>query len=211
MGDRLSRRYDDVAKLYRSSIGPWAMADLGLLKKVVAHKNLFFHSGWARFETAGNLSPGSAGTAPRDSQGRLSNDAREYDFRRIIPIRRTDGDSCRDRGEAGCAGVSRGMERKECISFPERLERNPRVGRDDPPRPVQLADAKGKRILTIPQLASRTIRGSGRPSGRRPKPRRVRGRAGDDELRRRDRPKDARRSRPKGRPRARRGPRRIRG
>jgi len=51
-GDRLSRHYYDVAKLYQSPIGPGAVADHELLAKVVAHKKLFFPSGWANYDTA---------------------------------------------------------------------------------------------------------------------------------------------------------------
>jgi hypothetical protein len=51
-GDRLSRHYYDVAKLYQSPIGPKALSDRALLAQVVAHKRLFFHSGWANYGTA---------------------------------------------------------------------------------------------------------------------------------------------------------------
>jgi Nucleotidyl transferase AbiEii toxin, Type IV TA system len=52
MGDRLSRHYYDVAKLYQSSFGKNALSDHELLKQVVAHKSLFFRSGWANYQTA---------------------------------------------------------------------------------------------------------------------------------------------------------------
>lgn len=51
-GDRLSRHYYDVAKLYRSNVGPKALAKRELLAKVVAHKRLFFRSGWAHYDSA---------------------------------------------------------------------------------------------------------------------------------------------------------------
>jgi hypothetical protein len=52
MGDRLSRHYYDVAKLYQSPFGQNALTDHALLRQVVAHKNLFFRSGWANYQTA---------------------------------------------------------------------------------------------------------------------------------------------------------------
>jgi hypothetical protein len=51
-GDRLSRHYYDVARLYQSPVGAKALADVELLAKVVAHKSLFFRSGWANYDTA---------------------------------------------------------------------------------------------------------------------------------------------------------------
>lgn len=51
-GDRLSRHYYDVARLYQSPIGPKALAKRELLAKVVAHKSLFFRSAWANYDTA---------------------------------------------------------------------------------------------------------------------------------------------------------------
>lgn len=50
--ERLSRHYYDVAKLYQSPIGEQAVRDLGLLSQVVKHKNLFFPSKWASYDTA---------------------------------------------------------------------------------------------------------------------------------------------------------------
>jgi hypothetical protein len=64
-GDRLSRHYYDVAKLYRSGIGPKALADRELLEKVVAHKKLFFRSGWANYETA---APGTMRLVPPEGR-----------------------------------------------------------------------------------------------------------------------------------------------
>lgn len=51
-GERLSRHYYDVAKLYQSDIGPKALARADLLEAVVTHKRLFFSSGWANYGTA---------------------------------------------------------------------------------------------------------------------------------------------------------------
>ncbi len=50
--ERLSRHYYDLAKLYRSAIGRRALGDRGLLTAVVAHKQLFFASAWASYQTA---------------------------------------------------------------------------------------------------------------------------------------------------------------
>ena len=52
LGNRMSRHYYDVAKLYQSPFGPRALADRGLLKQVVVHKSVFFRSGWASYATA---------------------------------------------------------------------------------------------------------------------------------------------------------------
>lgn len=52
IGDRMSRHYYDVAKIYQSPLGPPAMAKRPLLDQVVIHKRLFFRSAWANYETA---------------------------------------------------------------------------------------------------------------------------------------------------------------
>ncbi len=52
MGDRLSRHYYDLARLYQSPFGPAALADRELMAQVVAHKSLFFRSAWANYEAA---------------------------------------------------------------------------------------------------------------------------------------------------------------
>jgi Nucleotidyl transferase AbiEii toxin, Type IV TA system len=52
LGDRMSRHYYDVARLYQSKFGPTALADSELLKSVVAHKSLFFASSWAKYSLA---------------------------------------------------------------------------------------------------------------------------------------------------------------
>jgi hypothetical protein len=49
---RLSRHYYDIAQLYRSPIGERALEQGELLSQVVKHKNLFFRSGWAHYQTA---------------------------------------------------------------------------------------------------------------------------------------------------------------
>ena len=50
--DRLSRHYYDVARLHEVGIGKRALADLPLLRRVAAHKDLFFPAKWARYEAA---------------------------------------------------------------------------------------------------------------------------------------------------------------
>ncbi len=52
IGDRLSRHYYDVARLYQSAVGPTALANRALLQQVVLHKDLFFRSAWANYPTA---------------------------------------------------------------------------------------------------------------------------------------------------------------
>lgn len=49
---RLSRHYYDLFCLLGSDIGKGAKEDLELLKLVVAHKLIFFRSGWAKYENA---------------------------------------------------------------------------------------------------------------------------------------------------------------
>ena len=48
----LSRHFYDVHQLALHAVGEEALEDLGLLKRVVAHKRLFFSSAWAHYETA---------------------------------------------------------------------------------------------------------------------------------------------------------------
>lgn len=48
----ISRHYADLAALGRHTAGRRAMADLGLLDQVRKHKQLYFRSGWAHYETA---------------------------------------------------------------------------------------------------------------------------------------------------------------
>jgi hypothetical protein len=73
-GERLSRHYYDLAKLYRSAIGPRALGDHGLLRAVVAHKQLFFASAWANYQTA---TPGGFRLVPP----RVRRAALEEDYR----------------------------------------------------------------------------------------------------------------------------------
>jgi hypothetical protein len=47
-----SRHYYDVCQLFRRGIGREALDRMDLLERVVAHKRLFFASGWAGYDTA---------------------------------------------------------------------------------------------------------------------------------------------------------------
>jgi len=49
---RLSRHYYDLARLIVAGVGEQAAGDLELLQCVVAHKTVFFQSGWARYAEA---------------------------------------------------------------------------------------------------------------------------------------------------------------
>ena len=60
--ENLSRHYYDVAKLADSHVKDAAFGQLDLLRRVLEHKNLFFRSGWAHYETA---MPGSIRLVPR--------------------------------------------------------------------------------------------------------------------------------------------------
>jgi len=48
----LSRHYYDVYQMALHNVGKEALENLGLLERVVAHKQLFFSSTWAHYETA---------------------------------------------------------------------------------------------------------------------------------------------------------------
>jgi hypothetical protein len=64
-GERHSRHLYDLAKLYRSPIGPAALARLDLLAAVVDHKSLFFEDKKAHYETA---VPGTLHVVPPGEQ-----------------------------------------------------------------------------------------------------------------------------------------------
>jgi predicted nucleotidyltransferase component of viral defense system len=51
-GDRQSRHYYDVVRLYEHELGKAALKDVDLLLKVARHKELFFPAGWARYAEA---------------------------------------------------------------------------------------------------------------------------------------------------------------
>jgi len=50
--DRYARHYYDVAMLAESSIKAEALADMDLLAQVVRHKEIFYPSGWTRYDLA---------------------------------------------------------------------------------------------------------------------------------------------------------------
>ena len=52
LGDRQSRHYYDVARLYERGIGEKALNDLDLLRAVSRHKTVFFARAWAKFHEA---------------------------------------------------------------------------------------------------------------------------------------------------------------
>ena len=49
---RYSRHYYDLAMLSESSFLKSALKDMGLLARVIEHKNMYFRCGWANYETA---------------------------------------------------------------------------------------------------------------------------------------------------------------
>ena len=76
--DKQSRHYYDVVKLFRLGVGPRAIADGELLRKVAEHQRVFFHTSWANFEQA---VPGTLRLVPPES--RRNELARDYeDMRR---------------------------------------------------------------------------------------------------------------------------------
>lgn len=50
--NRLSRHYYDMARLIQAGLGEKAVAGIELLHRVIQHKNIFFRSGWASYDTA---------------------------------------------------------------------------------------------------------------------------------------------------------------
>ena len=73
LGDRQSRHYYDVARLYQGDIGKAAIRDTELLKAVSRHKEVFFARAWAQFDEA---VPGSLRLVPPAS--RIAELARDY-------------------------------------------------------------------------------------------------------------------------------------
>jgi hypothetical protein len=49
---RLSRHYYDLSRLIQSGLGDKAAEDLELLRRVVEHKQVFFRSAWAHYDSA---------------------------------------------------------------------------------------------------------------------------------------------------------------
>lgn len=62
---RLSRHHYDLLMLFRSELGRKAAGNLALLARVVQHKNIFFKSSWANYESA---RPGTLKLAPPPHQ-----------------------------------------------------------------------------------------------------------------------------------------------
>ncbi|MFN0106350.1 MAG: nucleotidyl transferase AbiEii/AbiGii toxin family protein [Bryobacteraceae bacterium] len=72
---RYSRHYYDLFKLVRSPVKERALADLGLLAEVVAFKDRFYPSGWARYDLA---RPGTLRLSPAKTHtAELAKDYRE--------------------------------------------------------------------------------------------------------------------------------------
>lgn len=63
--DRYSRHYYDVAMMAEGKIRDQALADKDLLAQVVKHKQTFYPSGWAHYETA---KPGSLRLLPSETR-----------------------------------------------------------------------------------------------------------------------------------------------
>jgi len=70
---RYSRHYADVAQMGKTGIVDEALRDIDLLKKVTTHKDMFYHCGWARYDSA---VPGSFHLTPL--QERFSAIKRDY-------------------------------------------------------------------------------------------------------------------------------------
>lgn len=62
---RYLRHYADVAAMSQTKVVDDALADIELLKSVTNHKDLFYHSAWAKYEQA---RPGSFHLIPRDER-----------------------------------------------------------------------------------------------------------------------------------------------
>jgi hypothetical protein len=76
MPDRLSRHYCDFYELIHKGVGTRALEKIGLLERVVQHKNLFFKSSWAKHDSAVR---GTLRIAPPESRVKALRD----DYRRM--------------------------------------------------------------------------------------------------------------------------------
>ena len=65
MPARYARHYHDMARLAESPVAARALADVALRERVVAHKAVYFRSGWARYDLA---RPASFRLIPPDSR-----------------------------------------------------------------------------------------------------------------------------------------------
>lgn len=52
MPARYARHYHDLARMATEPVTERALADADLRKRVVAHKSVYFRSGWARYDLA---------------------------------------------------------------------------------------------------------------------------------------------------------------
>jgi Nucleotidyl transferase AbiEii toxin, Type IV TA system len=74
LGHRQSRHYYDLFQLANHAIGGNALARLDLLERVVFHKNIYFKSGWARYDLA---KPGTLRLIP--AKERVAELSRDYE------------------------------------------------------------------------------------------------------------------------------------
>ena len=79
MPARYARHYHDMARLAESPVAARALADVALRERVVAHKMVYFRSGWARYDLA---RPASFRLIPPDS--RIA--ALKSDHQAMIPM-----------------------------------------------------------------------------------------------------------------------------
>ena len=79
MPARYARHYHDLARLAESPVAARALADTALRERVVAHKAVYFRSGWARYDLA---HPTSFRLLPPES--RIT--ALEADHEAMIPM-----------------------------------------------------------------------------------------------------------------------------
>lgn len=79
MPARYARHYHDMARLAESAVAARALADVALRERVVAHKAVYFRSGWARYDLA---RPASFRLIPPDS--RIA--ALKSDHQAMIPM-----------------------------------------------------------------------------------------------------------------------------
>ncbi len=79
MPARYARHYHDLARLAESPVAARALADVALRERVVAHKSVYFRSGWARYDLA---RPASFRLIPPES--RIA--SLELDHQSMIPM-----------------------------------------------------------------------------------------------------------------------------
>lgn len=77
LGERHSRHFYDVARMYEAEAGRSAVANTELLFNVVEHKKVFFASTWAHYDEA---RPGTLRLVPPES--RLAGLRRDYESMR---------------------------------------------------------------------------------------------------------------------------------